>query len=268
MRRSAPALVGPTMFLLLGACAVTQVGDVMHPSISGSLDIRAADGSQTRWTPDRCVSGDLAYFAGFDFLSSRDSGHLRAALDPIDGPSAATLDAGRWRPGTRHPYPAPFRLRHARPRCATDRLAHQRRARIRRPCQLVLHCAGRHACRRADRRRPLPLIRGAAMSASANRELIERFYRAFQQRDAATMAACYHADATFRDPVFELQGAHVGAMWTHGCASAAPSCAWISRASLPMIRAAAQTGRPGTRFRQPAVPCTTSSTRIFALPTA
>lgn len=46
-----------------------------------------------------------------------------------------------------------------------------------------------------------------------NRALIERFYRAFQQRDAATMAACYHPAATFRDPVFELEGARVGAMW-------------------------------------------------------
>ena len=47
----------------------------------------------------------------------------------------------------------------------------------------------------------------------ANRALIERFYRAFQQRDAATMAACYHAAATFRDPVFELAGSRIGSMW-------------------------------------------------------
>ncbi len=46
-----------------------------------------------------------------------------------------------------------------------------------------------------------------------NRALIERFYRAFQQRDGAAMAACYHANASFRDPVFELKGARVGAMW-------------------------------------------------------
>ena len=46
-----------------------------------------------------------------------------------------------------------------------------------------------------------------------NRALIERFYRAFQQRDGEAMAACYHANAHFRDPVFELQGARVGAMW-------------------------------------------------------
>ena len=91
MRRAARTLA-PPMFLLLGACAVTQVGSVMHSSISGSLDMRAADGTLMHWTPDRCVSGDLAYFAGFDFLSSHEAGHLRAALDPIDGPAV------RWTP--------------------------------------------------------------------------------------------------------------------------------------------------------------------------
>jgi hypothetical protein len=112
MSRSAPALAVSTTFLLLGACAVTQVDSVMRPSISGSLDIRAADGSQTtRWTPDRCVSGDLAYFAGFDFLSSQDPGHLRAALDPIDGPAA------RWTQGGAGPERAVLILRRAD--CAT-----------------------------------------------------------------------------------------------------------------------------------------------------
>ena len=50
-------------------------------------------------------------------------------------------------------------------------------------------------------------------AALENQTLIERFYRAFQQRDGAAMAACYHANARFRDPVFELEGARVGAMW-------------------------------------------------------
>jgi ketosteroid isomerase-like protein len=49
--------------------------------------------------------------------------------------------------------------------------------------------------------------------ASENRALIERFYRAFQQRDGAAMTACYHAKASFRDPVFDLEGPRVGAMW-------------------------------------------------------
>jgi hypothetical protein len=55
------------------------------------------------------------------------------------------------------------------------------------------------------------------MSAAGNRELIERFYRAFQQRDAATMAACYAPNATFRDPVFTLAGAQIGTMWRMLC---------------------------------------------------
>ena len=55
------------------------------------------------------------------------------------------------------------------------------------------------------------------MSADANRALIERFYRAFQQRDGATMAGCYHARSKFRDPVFELDGERIGKMWKMLC---------------------------------------------------
>jgi hypothetical protein len=51
--------------------------------------------------------------------------------------------------------------------------------------------------------------------------LIVRFYRAFARREAATMASCYHAEATFRDPVFELRGADIGRMWTMLCSRAA-----------------------------------------------
>lgn len=52
----------------------------------------------------------------------------------------------------------------------------------------------------------------------ANEELIQRFYGAFQRRDAASMAACYHPEVTFSDPVFpELQGARAGAMWRMLC---------------------------------------------------
>lgn len=52
-----------------------------------------------------------------------------------------------------------------------------------------------------------------------NAELIERFYSAFARRDAAAMAACYHADARFADPVFPgLDGAGVRAMWAMLCA--------------------------------------------------
>jgi ketosteroid isomerase-like protein len=51
-----------------------------------------------------------------------------------------------------------------------------------------------------------------------NAQLIDRLYAAFARRDAAAMAACYAPDATFRDPVFELSGPEIGAMWAMLCA--------------------------------------------------
>lgn len=54
-----------------------------------------------------------------------------------------------------------------------------------------------------------------------NAELITRFYSAFQRLDHAAMKACYHADATFSDPVFrDLRGPQVGAMWHMLCTAA------------------------------------------------
>ncbi len=50
-----------------------------------------------------------------------------------------------------------------------------------------------------------------------NAALIDRFYAAFARRDAAAMAACYAPDAHFSDPVFELRGPQVGAMWAMLC---------------------------------------------------
>lgn len=46
-----------------------------------------------------------------------------------------------------------------------------------------------------------------------NRELIHRLYVALDRRDGEAMAACYHPDATFRDPVFRLRGDECGDMW-------------------------------------------------------
>lgn len=55
----------------------------------------------------------------------------------------------------------------------------------------------------------------------ANAALIERFYRAFQARDGAGMAACYHPDIVFSDPAFgELRGKEAGAMWAMLCSRA------------------------------------------------
>jgi ketosteroid isomerase-like protein len=47
-----------------------------------------------------------------------------------------------------------------------------------------------------------------------NAELLTRFYEAFQRRDGDAMAACYHPEAMFSDPVFpRLPHAEVCAMW-------------------------------------------------------
>jgi ketosteroid isomerase-like protein len=47
-----------------------------------------------------------------------------------------------------------------------------------------------------------------------NAQLIETFYKAFQNRDPDGMIACYAADVWFSDPVFrDLRGPRAGAMW-------------------------------------------------------
>ena len=49
---------------------------------------------------------------------------------------------------------------------------------------------------------------------ASNSELIESFYKAFQQKDYKTMQACYADNATFNDPVFQdLNAIQVKAMW-------------------------------------------------------
>ncbi len=48
----------------------------------------------------------------------------------------------------------------------------------------------------------------------ANAELITRFYEGFARRDAEAMAACYHKDIEFSDPVFpDLKGDQASDMW-------------------------------------------------------
>lgn len=47
-----------------------------------------------------------------------------------------------------------------------------------------------------------------------NHQLIDRFYAAFADRDGAGMAACYHPEIVFSDPVFpRLAGEMAGRMW-------------------------------------------------------
>ncbi len=48
----------------------------------------------------------------------------------------------------------------------------------------------------------------------SNAQLLDTFYKAFQQRNAEVMAACYLPDAQFSDAVFiGLQGNEIGDMW-------------------------------------------------------
>ncbi len=48
----------------------------------------------------------------------------------------------------------------------------------------------------------------------ANEALISKFYEAFQKKDGEAMAACYHPQIQFSDPVFpDLKGVAAGAMW-------------------------------------------------------
>jgi ketosteroid isomerase-like protein len=51
-----------------------------------------------------------------------------------------------------------------------------------------------------------------------NEQLIRNFYGAFQKRDADGMAACYHPQVQFSDPVFaDLKGERAAAMWKLLC---------------------------------------------------
>ncbi len=51
-----------------------------------------------------------------------------------------------------------------------------------------------------------------------NKTVIETFYTTFQQKDYASMIACYHEDIRFSDPVFtDLQGKQAKAMWHMLC---------------------------------------------------
>ena len=52
------------------------------------------------------------------------------------------------------------------------------------------------------------------------KELLDKFYTAFTDLDAETMASCYHLDVVFTDPAFgELKGKRAGNMWRMLCAS-------------------------------------------------
>jgi hypothetical protein len=54
-----------------------------------------------------------------------------------------------------------------------------------------------------------------------NARSIAAFYQSLDQGDGEAMAATYHPDATFQDPVFRLKGSDVGDMWRMFCSSGA-----------------------------------------------
>jgi ketosteroid isomerase-like protein len=59
-------------------------------------------------------------------------------------------------------------------------------------------------------------------NATLNEATINRFYTAFAQLDAATMATCYADDVTFQDEVFTLNGkTDTVGMWTMLCSATA-----------------------------------------------
>lgn len=60
-------------------------------------------------------------------------------------------------------------------------------------------------------------------STHPNEQLLHRFYRAFAEGDAETMASCYADDVRFSDPVFtDLRGERrAGGMWRMLCSRAA-----------------------------------------------
>ena len=64
------------------------------------------------------------------------------------------------------------------------------------------------------------MIAAMADAIHPNAALIRRFYDAFATLDAAAMADCYTADASFEDEVFTLAGRdQIGAMWAMLCAA-------------------------------------------------
>jgi len=52
---------------------------------------------------------------------------------------------------------------------------------------------------------------------SRNKDLIEKFYAAFSQKDYQSMAECYHEQASFKDAAFDLKGKEIAAMWHMLC---------------------------------------------------
>jgi limonene-1,2-epoxide hydrolase len=85
------------------------------------------------------------------------------------------------------------------------------------PGAKVIHALSRVSSMSHEHERP-QRVRRRRVEVSDGVAVIETFYRALRQRDHQTMAACYHRDVHFSDPIFEdLHGAEVAAMWHMLC---------------------------------------------------
>ena len=78
--------------------------------------------------------------------------------------------------------------------------------------------------------------------------------RRFARRDATAMAACYAPDARFTDPVFDLAGAEIGAMWAMLCARGKDLTRRMARCAGRRRRGQRALGAATIRSRPPAGP--------------
>jgi ketosteroid isomerase-like protein len=72
-----------------------------------------------------------------------------------------------------------------------------------------------------------------------NHTLIHAFYEAFSRRDAEFMASCYHPEAQFNDPAFDLQGKDIGDMWRMLCTNGKDLILSYSRITMTKTAGAA-----------------------------
>ena len=86
---------------------------------------------------------------------------------------------------------------------------------------------------------------------NAHAQLIEGFYKAFDEGNGKAMAACYAPDVRFSDPVFpDLRGDRAGAMWrmlTEGPGEVRVELLEHDADKRPGLR----TGSPSTRSQRP-----------------
>lgn len=69
----------------ISGCSLNEMGDVLSPSVTGSLVLEGPEGDTREVRPGRCVSGDHFHFLGADLLGGGGAS-IRAVLDPLRGP--------------------------------------------------------------------------------------------------------------------------------------------------------------------------------------